>query len=253
MINDGNPEGIKIGKNGNIVIDTVDKWGEQIDVDVVDGAAGQILWPIKATVQQYLFLDAPIQLFLKSDSAEDNAAGTGAHLVSGEYHDLNGFEQPFSLIPTGVSNVALPGTSVGVFRFGVDTSGSTNSNVGNLDIVDGGGNIYARINPAEGQTRISVYRIPNNRAGTVRTHRVSYAKTQGNNSATLELKVRKLDGTEVVKWPTSLILAKPEDIKAYFIGGVDLQPGEWVFWKCISVDANDTPLRGSFDIEMEVL
>lgn len=242
--------------DGNInvdasVIEIINKWGEQIDVDTADAALGQIIWPIKATVQQYLFLDSPIQLFIRSTNPADTILGSGARNIIGEYHDLNGSIQDFDLETDGNNNVALPGTSVGVFRMTIGLTGASNTNEGQIQIVDGSANIYATIEIGEGQTQISVQRIPNDRTGTIKGHKVDYARTSASqNDASFRLKIRKPDGTIITKWDPIIGSGKTEDVKVYDKGGIDVDSGEWVYWECISVSANDTPLRGSFDIEL---
>ena len=240
----------KIGANGSIIIATINKWGEQIDVDIADATAGQVLWPIKSTVQAYPFLFAEISMTLQSTSALDINGSSGADTVKIIYQTL--LEEIELIIPiTGVTPVVLPG-NVGIFRMEVETSGSGNTNAG-IITAENGGTVYAQINIGEGQTKISVQRIPGNRMGTVKSHRIGYAKILGNNDAVVNLKVKKADGTEVIKWPTELVSTKVEDVKEYDVGGIRLEPGEFVYWECITVGANDTPLRGSFDIELEIL
>ncbi|MCK5603489.1 hypothetical protein KAR91_16510, partial [Candidatus Pacearchaeota archaeon] len=183
-------------------------------------------------------------------SGLDVNGSSGADTVKITYQTL--LEEIVLIIPiTGVTPVVLP-NNVGIFRMEVETSGSGNSNVG-IITAENGGVVYAQINAGEGQSKISVQRVPGNRTGTVKSHRVSYAKILGNNDATVNLKVKKADGTEVIKWPVELVSTKVEDIKNYFVGGIHLEPGEFVYWECSAVGANDTPLRGSFDIELEVL
>lgn len=240
----------RIGTNGSIIIDIINKWGEQVDVDTADAALGQVLWPIKATVQAYPFLFAEISMTLQSTSALDVNGSSGADTIKLTYQTL--LEEIELIIPiTGTTPVVLP-NNLGIFRLEVETSGSGNTNAG-IVTIENGGTIYAQINAGEGQSKISVQRIPGNRIGTVKSHRTSYAKITGNNDAVVNLKVKKADGTEVIKWPAGLISTKVEDVKVYGVGGIHLEPGEFVYWECISVGANDTPLRGSFDIELEVL
>ena len=235
------------------LVEIINKWGEQIDVDTADATltAGQKLWPIKRTVQDYIFLDSPIQLYAVSTSTDDDIAGIGARSIKGMYHDINGEMQIFELDMDGTTNVALPTTSYGVFRFAVESSGSSNTNVGQLKIVDGSGNIYAPISIGEGQTQIAVLRIPNNRKAVIRAHKVDYARVSpAANEAVLRLRIRRADGTIVTKWDPTITTDNPIDNKEYFMGGINVRSGEWIFWEAITVSANNTPLRGSFDVRM---
>ena len=231
----------------------INKWGENIDVDTTDATvpAGQKIWPIKRTVQDYIFLDAAIQLSLKSTSVNDTISGTGAQKVKVIYQTA-AEEKEIILDTNGTTLVNLPELSVGSFRLKVAQSGSGNTNAGQIQIVDGSANIYATIETGEGQSQIAIYRIPNNKKGKIKSHKTDYARTApAANSAQMRLRVRCPDGTIITKWDPTISTDFIQDKKDYFIGGIDLNPGEWVFWECITVSANNTPLRGSFDIEME--
>lgn len=236
-------------------IGEVNKWGENIDVDTADAAAGQIIWPIKSTVQQYIFLDSPIQLFITSDDASDSPSGIGAKSIKLlNWQGLNGnFKDAITLPTAGLGTEPLPELSYGVFSMEVESSGSNNVNVGTIKIVDGSNNIYAVIEQGEGRTQIAVQRIPNDALGVVKYHKVDYARTGGNNDAQMRLKVRKTDGTIVTRWDPTLTTDNTDDTKVYSpdYGGISLNPGEWLYWECISVSANSTPIRGSFDIKIE--
>ncbi len=238
---------------GPTVASVVNKWGAHLDTDTADAtvSAGQKIWPIKRTVQDYLFLDAAIQLSLKSTSELDTILGTGAQKVRVEYQTAT--EEKEIVLDTDGSNlVNLPEVAVGSFRLNVTQSGAGNTNAGQIQIVDGSANIYATIEIGEGQSQIAVMRIPNNRRGKIRSHKTDYARTApAANSAQMRLRVRQVSGTIITKWDPTISTDFPKDEKDYFIGGIVIEPGEWVFWECITVSANDTPLRGSFDIEME--
>jgi hypothetical protein len=249
----GVPSSGGVGGNGPSTILTINKWGEQIDVDTADAALGQVIWPVKATTQQYLFLDSPVQLFAKSSSANDTLLGSGARQIAVKnWHGSDGnFASEAILDMNGVNNVALPQTSYGVFSFEVESSGATGNNEGNIDIVDGSGNIYARMVIGEGRTQIAAQRISNNLKGNIRYHKVDYARSSGNNNATMRLRRRKADGTITTIWDPTLTSVNTDDEKEYFVGGISVEPGEWIYWECTSTSADNTPIRGSFDIELE--
>lgn len=176
------------------------------------------------------------------------------NIVSKNYQGLDGNLKDAIILPTaGISNEPLPELSFGVFSMEVETSGSNNSNVGTIKIVDGSNNIYAVIEPDEGRTQIAVQRIPNNGKGVVKFHKVDYERTGVNNDAVMRLRTRKPDGTIVTLWDPTLTTNNTSDTKIYSqdFGGISLNPGEWLYWECISVSANNTPLRGSFDIKIE--
>lgn len=226
------------------------KWGGIADVDTADAALGQIIWPVKAVTQLYLFLDSAIELFVKSTSANDDVdSGTGARTVKIMFHDSAGIEQEVIKDLQGTTNQSIS-ISFGVFRMNVETSGSSSINEGVIQIVDGSANIYATIEIGEGQTTIAVIRCPNNKNGLVKEHGIEFGRTSpSTNTAETRLKIRKVDGTILTKWDPFISSDKVEDDKNYGIGGLELLPGEWVYWEAISVSANNTPLRGHFDVE----
>lgn len=240
---------------GPSIIKVINKWGLQVDTDTADATvlAGQKMWPIKRTVQDYIFLDAAIQLSLKSTSELDTIAGSGAQKVSVMYQTA-AEEKEIILDTDGSGLVNLPELSVGAFRLLVTQSGAGNTNAGQIQIVDGSSNIYATIEVGEGQSQIAIQRIPNNRRGRVKSHKTDYARTApAANSAIMRLRVRQVSGTIITKWDPTISTDFPKDEKDYFIGGFYVEPGEWIFWECITVSANDTPLRGSFDINLETI
>jgi len=232
-------------------IPTVNKFGEQVDIDTADvaGDLSQVIWPVKRGTQDYPFIDSPIALTVQSDSDNDTELGSGARTLSVSYQDTNGNSQSTSLTMEGSTPVPLPSTSYGVFRIQVDESGTSSTNEGTITVTNGG-IIYALVLPQEGQTQIAVQRIPNNiQSATVKYARVTYARTGNNNLATLRLKVRKANGTRLTKLNVNLVSTGLKDFERVFtIGGIGLEAGDWVYWECISVSANDTPIAGYFDI-----
>jgi hypothetical protein len=227
----------------------ISKWGEQVDVDTADAALGQVIWTIKATVQAYLFLDAAIPLFIKSSSAGDNPTGTGAQSVAlKNWHDANGEDADAIVLPTnGLAQTPLPQNSYGVFSFEVESTGSSNTNEGTIDIIDGSNNIYAQILPGEGRTQIAVQRVPAGKTAEINRYTVSYARASGNTGAVMRLRKRKTDGTIITLWDPSLTTSKTDDENDFPVGfGEILQPGEFIFWECTGVTSDNTPLRGTF-------
>lgn len=237
-----------------IPVEIINKWGSQIDCDQADANLGQLIWPIKATVQKHPFPDNAIQLYAYSTDPDDTILGDGARTIKGTYHDFTGIEKPFELDMNGSNNVALPGVSFGVFRFKVETSGDTETNEGQIQIRDGSNNIYAVIEPGEGQTQMAFLRVPNNRTGLVTSHRVDYARSSAStNDAQMKLRVRKANGTVILKADPLIGSGKPEDIIIYDKGGIFVDSGEWIYWICDNVSADNTPLRALFDIELYAL
>lgn len=103
-------------------------------------------------------------------AVDDNASGTGARLVSFQGLDANWQIQTQTVVPTGVTPVAIPGTWTRLFRVKVEESGtyatqSASSHSGNLIVqASGGGDQWALIDQAQsgfgvGQSQIGTYTI----------------------------------------------------------------------------------------------
>lgn len=243
------------------VLIPLNKWGRYDDIDTADAALGQIIWPISAVVADYIFIDTPLQLRIVSDSAEDGAGTlTGALTVKVTYQDSNGVQLEEVKTMNGTTFVNLTeALSYGGFRMEVETSGSTNGNVGNVVLEDSANNIYAIMSPGEGQTQIACQRIPNTIngktvvKGIIRRSYAEYGRvTGGSNTADMRLKIRKADGTIVTKDDPQITTVMPEHDHTFEVGGIDVEPGQWVFWECISVSADGTPVRAGFDIVYEL-
>lgn len=228
------------------------KWGQALNISTQDATAGQIIWPIKATVQQYLFLDAAIELFVKStDGNDDVDSGSGARTIKLFVHDENGEEQEVIKDLQGVANQSL-GLSFGVFRMSIETSGAGQTNAGQIQVVDGSANIYATIEIGEGQTQIAVVRCPNDKKGRVIDHQIEFGKTGVVGEALMRLRLRKIDGTIITKWDPKILGSYPKDNKPYGIfGGIPLEAGEFIYWECIDVSQSSTPIRGSIHAEFQ--
>ena len=230
----------------------VNKWGSNFAIDTADADLGQVVWPVPATTQQYIFLDAPVNATIESTSANDAAAGTGARIVKIYYQDQNGIEKDTILSLNGTTAVAIPDTVLGVFRVKLTSSGSLHTNDGDIEVKNATtGDILAIVKAGIGQTQIAVYRAPMDAAYVIiRSHRLNYGRLGTRNDASARLMIRTTNGTFVTKWDPIIIPADPEDEKIYRHGGIRLEPGEYVFWQVDYVAANNTPIRGSFDVEV---
>lgn len=236
---------------GNTANETsINKFGEQVDIDTADvtGALTQVIWPVKRSVQDYPFIDSPVSLTITSTSVNDIVGGTGAQTVFVTYHDNNGSAQVIELDMNGTGTANIPTTSYGVFRIEIGDSGALNTNDGTIT-VNGPAGIYAIVEAGEGQTLMAVQRIPNSFASaSVKYARATYARSGVVNEATLRLKIRKANGTKLTKLNVNLFSGLTDFTRDFRIGGITVAPGDWVYWECTDVSANDTPIAGYFDI-----
>lgn len=224
----------------------INKFGENNAIDTAD--ANQVIWPVNATTQAYTFIDSPIQLTIKSTSLNDTLLGTGARTVRVSYHDSNGENASIDIDMDGTTSVNVNGSSYGAFRIQLLTTGSGNTNAGDIT-VENGGTIYCIMKAGEGQTQVAVQRIPNNiTSAVVKYARVDYGRTGPAGSAVMRLRVRKPDGTVLTKLNPIVTNTNATFEREFSIGGITVEGGDWVYWEAISVSANDTPIQAYFDI-----
>jgi hypothetical protein len=245
--------GIGIRPSGAEDVDTINKWGLNLDIDT-PADASQVIWPVKKSTQDYVFIDSstPIAVKVVSTSANDIATtGTGARTIKIMYQEGT-TEKEVILDMNGIAGTNLPESIIGSFRMSVETSGASNKNEGDIKIVDQatGLIIYSIIETGQSQTQIAVQRVPEDKTGLVTWHRIKYARSTGNNGASTRLVEKKSDGTEITKWDSILTTLIIEDEKKYETGGITIESGSWVYWICDSVTNSDTPLLGAFDIVM---
>lgn len=235
----------------SLTIPSINKWGHNDDIDIVDATAGQIIWPVKAATQQYKFLTSPVTgLNLQSSAAADIlTSGTGAWTVEIIYHDENNIQQTVNVNLNGITPVPLAFSTVGIFRMTVINSGSGNINAGDITITDSGGDILCVISAGEGQTQIAVQKIPAGVFAVCKSHTVYFPGGSVVNTAILRLRVKRTDGTINTKWEPELTQYQVRDDRIYYTGGIRVNAGEWLYWTCINVGANNIRISASFDLD----
>ena len=177
--------------------------------------------------------------------------GTGAHSVMIEYHDFNGYARSFDSPLRGVDTVPISSkNSYGVFRIEVLTSGTGNVNAGQLKVMNST-DIYATVEIGESQTQIACQRVPNDHTGKVTFRETKYGRlSPSTNAATMRFRIRRVDGTLITKADPFISNITPKDTRKYDNGGIDVGAGEWVYWECILVSADNTPVNAEFDLEL---
>lgn len=228
--------------------DVINKFGANFDIDT--GSIPETIW---SHGEVFPFLDTGIPMDIVSTSASDTLAGIGAQKVTIIYYNTDNTENTLEVDMNGLTRVQINDDVKIVTRAFVSQSGTNNANVGEINIVDRatGAIVYQSIEVAEGQTLSAVQIIPKGKQGVVRKHSVTYAKTQSPaGSADMRLNLRKTDGSILVKHPTVISTIKPDDEYEYNIGGIKMIEGEILFWECINVSADNTPIEARFDIEV---
>jgi hypothetical protein len=229
---------------------SIHKFGENTDIDVA--SVPETIWSHGG---QFKFLDAGLEMDFKSTLADDAIAGTGAQKLQITFYDGLNNESIQIFDTAGQTPVQLPGLVKMVTRIEVLQSGSGRTNAGEINVVDRatGAVVYQSLEPGEGQTLSCVQMIPAGKKGLLREATVSYAKLTNKNDAILTLRVRRANGTIVIKHRSTISSASPKNGKTYRTGGVDLYAGDVVYWQCDEVSGNDTPIYATFDIEIENL
>lgn len=104
-----------------------------------------------------------VALEIVSSSVNDNSAGTGAREVTWILLDGNGDPTTVSVIPNGVTPVAIPGTFKRIRAGNVSDSGSSNWNEGTLTLRQVSGSIpLGGIASTLANVLSSFYTVPNN-------------------------------------------------------------------------------------------
>jgi hypothetical protein len=227
----------------------INKFGANFDIDTT--TLPETIW---AHGGSFPFLNTGIAMDIVSNSANDNISGTGAQKARITYYNTDNTENVVDVDLNGLTRVEIDNDIKICTRIEIIQSGSSNSNEGEVNLIDRatGLVVYQSIEIGEGQTLSAVQICPKNKSGLVKKHITTYAKTQSPaGSADMRLNLRKADGSTLVKHTIVISSIKPFDIVEYEIGGIEMEAGDIIYWQCISVSANDTPIEGRFDIEFK--
>lgn len=243
MIGNGRSEGSK-GPGHRII----NKYGENQDIDTA--SVPETIWSHGGI---FPFLDTAIEMDFNSTLASDDIAGTGAQKIEITFYDNshNEFIQVFDT--DGTADVQLPGTIKLVSRIEVVQSGTGGVNEGDIHIVDRSTGIivYQSLKPNNGQTLTAVQMIPSGKKGKIQKATVNYAKLTNKNDAALTLRIRRANGSTIIKHRSTISSASPKNGIEYDLGGIEVFEGDIVYWQCDEVSANDTGIYATFDIEWE--
>lgn len=233
----------------------INKFGENPDIDTADAPVE--IWSHGADGTNFIFLDNGVSMDAKSvgaNAADDDIAGIGAQKVRVEYYLTDNTFRTKDLDMDGVNQVVLDDDVKFVARAYVIQSGSNKTNRGEINIVDRGTGaiVYQSIEIGEGQTLSALQICPKDKKGKVVFHYTTYSRASAAfGSAQMRLRLRAVDGTILTKYNTTLSSNHARDERTYAEGGIVLAEGEIIFWECKAVSANDTPIEGGFDMELE--
>ncbi len=241
MIGNGNSNSKQAGYQ------PINKFGINLDIDTVSG--NQTIW---AHGGVFPFLDNGIAMDIVSTSTDDASAGTGAQSIKLTFYKTDNTEV-IQIVPTnGTIRVEVADDIKICTRIELEDTGAGNTNAGEINLIDRATGIivYQSVEIGEGQTLSAVQICPKNKKGFVRKHSSAYAKDQSpSGSADLRFYLRKNNGTVLTKHAVVISTIKPFDEIKYGIGGIEMEAGDIVFWECLVVTANDTPIEARFDVE----
>jgi hypothetical protein len=224
------------------------KFGINEDIDTT--TTPETIWSHGGT---FPFLDVGIAMDLVSTSPNDTLAGSGAQIVRVTHYATDNTESVVEYDMAGLSRVPISDDVKIGTRIEVVQSGASMSNEGEINLVDRatGLVVYQSVEIGEGQTLSAVQICPKGKEGIVRKHTVRFAKTQSPaGSADLKFKLRQANGTILNKHPAVISTTKEKDEYEYPDGsGIEMVAGDIVYWECVTVSSNDTPIEGRFDVE----
>lgn len=229
----------------------INKFGVNFDIDTTETPIE--IWSHGSDGTRFPFLDVGIAMDLVSTSVNDTAAGSGTQTVTITHYSTDNTETVEIFEMDGTTRVQVSDDIKFCSRIKQVTSGVSNTNEGEINLVDRatGLVVYQSVEIGEGQTLAALQIVPKGKVGVVVCHSVTYAKDQQPlTSADMRFQVRGVDGSVITKHPTTISVAKPEDEKIYRVGGIEMVEGEIAYWECIAVGANDTPIEGRFDMEI---
>ena len=239
----------------------VQKFGRLPDIDSAD--TNEDVWD--GTGAYGGFLDAATAMTVSSSSADDESPGTGAWGVKFFGLDENLEEVEETLLLTGQTAVSVPTELIRDFRGHITTSGTGETNAGDIWLGSGTvtsgvpANKYAGILATNGQTLMAIYTVPAN--ATQGAKIISwYATASASQSAyaTVALQTREFGGS----WRTRRVIgvaegASPVPIPLTWlneegtrIGGVDLSAKADIRVRVLSNGVNNTAIEAGFNVEL---
>lgn len=228
----------------------INKFGENRTIDVA--STPETIW---VHGDLFLFLDTAIEMDIFSDNVADDIAGTGAQKVEITRYDNSNSEIVEIIEMDGTTRVQLSGltkicTRIEIIQVGSDPS---KTNIGDIHVVDRttGLDVYQAVHPGDGQTLSCVQIVPAGKKGLVKEATVNYAKLTNKNDAELTFRIRRANGSTVIKHRSVISSAAPKNGFRYETGGIKMSAGDIAYWQCDDVSANNTGIYGTFDIEFE--
>lgn len=194
------------------------------------------------------------------DNVEDGPGKSGALTVSVFGLDY-GLKSQTTLVPTdGFDEVSLPIDFYRVFRVNVETAGSHETNVGNIDVKHGVTTL-ARVQPGIGSTLMATYTISSDYQlcflkklylDVSRVNGDENGDENGNQNqvsmVTVYFQCRKPGGAWQVKHPVRLSTLISHWDYIFPDPGLSLSPGSDLRWRIVDISAGEIIAFAGFDL-----
>lgn len=205
------------------------------------------IWDFKG---QYPFPVDANPTTLVCGNEEDGAGGIGARTASVFGLDDN-LKLYTSIVSTdGLDEVNLPVDYRQVFRVNVETAGSYETNVSNVDVKHGS-TILARVLPGYGSTLMAIYTISLDYQSCYLKKlylEVSRVHGEGNSVVMAHFQCRKPGGAWQVKHPVRLSTSVAHWDYTFPDPGLSLQPGSNLRWRILDISAGTIVAFAGFDL-----
>jgi hypothetical protein len=232
----------------------VNKFGNNADIDAADVPIE--IWSYGTDGTNFVFLDTGVAADIVSTSANDTLAGTGAQVARLTYYRTDNTEVIVDKDLNGLTQVPVDDDMKFCSRIEIIQSGSGNTNAGEINLVDRatGLIVYQSVEIGIGQTLSAIQICPKGKKGLVKFHSASYGKIQAPFSAAqVLLRLRKTDGSILTKHNCVVYDGSPKIEKEYDYSdnqsGIKMVEGEILFWECVAVENDNTPVEARFDIQ----
>ena len=224
---------------------TWNKWGYNQDVDT---ASAETIWSFGGT---FVPLSSAETMEVVSTSTDDDAGGTGATAIVIYGVDSNWEDVIEVVTMDGTTAVTTTNSYFGINRIALYTAGSTNANVGDINITaTTAGTNQAQVPAGEGSTQQCLFFVADNTTALMDWLMVNVVKTSGGGNPLVTIK----------GFVKSLVSGAIYEVFRYNLdtqreGHVELNPSQpfvvgekSLFWLSAETDVNNTAVSARFSL-----
>lgn len=225
------------------------KFGSNPDIDT--GTDPETIWEGGGLYPWSGFAAGELAMTVVSDDTNDTAGGTGARTVMLEGLDEN-FRPIYSVVSMDGTSTVACGSFFRLFRGRVLTAGSSDNNIGNITVANGG-TTYMRMSAGLGTSQLAIYTVPD--VGLSAEMRNWWAIPRKQTSASLDIQLRIRDRHPVgsdTAWQTRFIIGvhtvafgwqrNLKDVE------LPLDPGDDIELRVAETSASNVGVSAGFDV-----